>query len=167
MLTLAIPCLTTSNLPWFANLTFQVLVQYCSLQHQTLFYHQSHPQLGVVFLWLHPFILSVVISPLISSSILGTLLTWGVPLSVSYNFPFSYCSWGSQGKNPEVVCHSHLLKNFPQFVMIHTVKGFNVVNKAEVDVSLELSCFFYDPMDVGDLISERWIPQVGRCPVIY
>ena len=49
--------------------------------------------------------------------------------------------------------YSHLLKNFPQFVVIHTVKGFGIVSKAEVDVFLELSCFFYDPMDVGNLIS--------------
>ena len=48
---------------------------------------------------------------------------------------------------------SYLLKNFPQFVVIHTVKGFRVVNKAEVDVFLELSCFFSDPADVGNLIS--------------
>ena len=48
---------------------------------------------------------------------------------------------------------SHLLKNFPQFVGIYTVKGFGVVNKAEVDVFLELSCFFDDPTDVGNLIS--------------
>ena len=46
----------------------------------------------------------------------------------------------------------HLFKNFPQFVVIHTVKGFGVINKAEVHVFLELSCFFYDPMDVGNLI---------------
>jgi len=52
-----------------------------------------------------------------------------------------------------VVWYSHLLKNFPQFVMIHTVKGFGVVNKAEVEVFLEFSCFFYDPVDVGSLIS--------------
>ena len=52
-----------------------------------------------------------------------------------------------------MVWYSHLLKNFPQFVVIHTVKGFGVVNKAEVDVFLELSCFFYDPADVGSLIS--------------
>ena len=50
-----------------------------------------------------------------------------------------------------MVWYSHLLKTFPQFVVIHTVKGFSVVN--EVDVFLELSCFFYDPVDVGDLIS--------------
>ena len=47
----------------------------------------------------------------------------------------------------------HLLKNFLQFVVIHTVKGFDIVNKAEVDVFLELSCFFNNPMDVGNLIS--------------
>ena len=46
-----------------------------------------------------------------------------------------------------------LLKNFSQFAVIHTVKGFDIVNKAEVDVSLELSCFFDDPTDVGNLIS--------------
>ena len=49
--------------------------------------------------------------------------------------------------------YSHLLQNFPQFVVIHTVKGFGIVNKAEVDVSLELSCFFNDPADVGNMIS--------------
>ena len=49
--------------------------------------------------------------------------------------------------------HSHLLKNFPQFVVIHTVKGFSIVNEAEVDVFLEFHCFSYDPADVGNLIS--------------
>ena len=52
-----------------------------------------------------------------------------------------------------MVWYSHFLKNFPQFVMIHTVKGFGVVNKAEVDVFMELSCFFHDPADVGNLVS--------------
>ena len=52
-----------------------------------------------------------------------------------------------------MVWYSHLLKNFPQFAVIHTVKGFDIVNKAEVDVFLEFSCFFYDPTDVGNLIS--------------
>ena len=51
-----------------------------------------------------------------------------------------------------MVWYSHLLKNFPQFVVIHIVKGFGVVNKAEIDVFLELSCFFYDPTDVDNLI---------------
>ena len=49
--------------------------------------------------------------------------------------------------------YSHLFQNFPQFVAIHTVKGFGIVNKAEIDVFLELSCFFDDPADVGNLIS--------------
>ena len=52
-----------------------------------------------------------------------------------------------------MVWDSHLFKNFPQFVVIYTVKGFGIVNKAEVDVFLELSCFFDDSTDVGNLIS--------------
>ena len=52
-----------------------------------------------------------------------------------------------------MVWYSHLLQNFPQFIVIHTVKGFGVVNKAEIDVFLELYCFFHDPADVGNLIS--------------
>ena len=52
-----------------------------------------------------------------------------------------------------MVWYSHLLKNFPQFVVIHTIKGFGIVNKAEINVFLELSCFFVDPPDVGNLIS--------------
>ena len=52
-----------------------------------------------------------------------------------------------------MVWYSHLFKNVPQFVVIHTVKGFGIVNKAEVDVFLELSCFFDNPVDVGNLIS--------------
>ena len=52
-----------------------------------------------------------------------------------------------------MVWYSHLFQNFPQLIVIHTVKGFGIVNKAEVDVSLELSCFIDDPADVGNLIS--------------
>ena len=52
-----------------------------------------------------------------------------------------------------MVWYSHLLKGFPQFVVIHTDTGFSVVNEAEVDVFLEFSCFFYDPTDVGNFIS--------------
>ena len=52
-----------------------------------------------------------------------------------------------------MVWYSHVLKNFPQFIVIHTVKGFCVVSEAEVDVFLEFLCFFYDSMDVGSLIS--------------
>ena len=53
----------------------------------------------------------------------------------------------------KLVWYSHLLKNFPQFVVIHTVKRFSVVKEAEVDVFLEFSCFFYEPVDVGNLVS--------------
>ena len=52
-----------------------------------------------------------------------------------------------------MVWYSHLFQNFPQFIVIHAVKGFGVVNKAETDVFLELSCFFNDPADVGNLLS--------------
>ena len=53
-----------------------------------------------------------------------------------------------------MVWYSYLFKNFPLFVVIHTIKGFGIVNKAEVDIFLELSCFFNDPADVGNLISD-------------
>ena len=52
----------------------------------------------------------------------------------------------------QVVWYSHLFQNFPQFIVIHTVKGFGIANKAEIDVFLELSSFFHDPADVGNLI---------------
>ena len=52
-----------------------------------------------------------------------------------------------------MVWYSHLFQNFPPFIVIHTVKGFDLVNQAEIDVFLELSCFFHDPADVGNLIS--------------
>ena len=52
-----------------------------------------------------------------------------------------------------VVWYSHHFKNFPQIVVIHTIKGFGIVNKAEIDVFLELSCFFHVPADIGNLIS--------------
>ena len=52
-----------------------------------------------------------------------------------------------------MVWYSHLFQNFPEFAVVHMVKGFGIVNKAERDVFLELSCFFHDPSDVGSLIS--------------
>ena len=70
----------------------------------------------------------------------------------SSNCCFLTCIQISQ-KASQVVWYSHLFQNFPQFFVIHTVKGFGIVNKAEIDVSLELSCFFDDPADVGNLIS--------------
>ena len=53
----------------------------------------------------------------------------------------------------QVVWYSHLFQNFPQFIVIHTIKGFGIVNKAKLDVFLELSCFFDDPADICNLIS--------------
>ena len=70
----------------------------------------------------------------------------------SSNCCFFICIQISQEAS-QVVWRSHLLKNFPQFVVIRTVRGLSIVNKAEVDVFLELSCFFDDPADVGNLIS--------------
>ena len=70
----------------------------------------------------------------------------------SSNCCFLTCIQISQEEG-QVVWYSHLLKNFPQFVVIHTVKSFGIINKAEIDVFLELSCFFDDPMDVFNLIS--------------
>ena len=52
-----------------------------------------------------------------------------------------------------MVWYFHIFQNFPQFIVIHTVKGFGIVNKAEIDVFLELACFFDDPVDIGNLIS--------------
>ena len=70
----------------------------------------------------------------------------------SSNCCFLACIHISQEAS-QVVWYSHLLKNFPQFLAVHTVKGFGIVNKAEIDVFLELSCFFDDPADVCNLIS--------------
>ena len=56
----------------------------------------------------------------------------------------------SRGRSDSLVFHSHIFQNFPQFILIHTVKGFVIVNKAEIDVFLELVCFFDDPVDVGN-----------------
>ena len=70
----------------------------------------------------------------------------------SSNCCFLACIQISQ-ETGQVVWYAHLFQSFPQFIVIHTVKGFGIVNKAEVDVFLELSCFFSDPADVGNLIS--------------
>ena len=70
----------------------------------------------------------------------------------SSNCCFLTCIQVSQEAG-QVVWYSHLFLNFPQFLVIHTVKGFGIINKAEIDVFLELSCFFDDPVDVGNLLS--------------
>ena len=70
----------------------------------------------------------------------------------SSNCCFLTCIQVSQEAG-QVLWYSHLSKNFPQFILIHTVKSFHIVNKAEIDVFLKLSCFFDDPTNVGNLIS--------------
>jgi len=102
--TLVISCLTTSNLPWFMDLTFQVPMQYCSLQHQTLLLSPVSSTTGYCFCF-----------GSVSSFFVELFLHWspvayrgGVNLSVSCLLAFSYCSWGSQGKNTEMVFHSLL-----------------------------------------------------------
>ena len=70
----------------------------------------------------------------------------------SFNCCILTCKQVSQEAG-QVVLYSHLFQNFPQFIVIHTVKGFGIVNKAEINVFLELSCFFNDQTDVGNLIS--------------
>ena len=69
-----------------------------------------------------------------------------------FNYCFLTCIQISQEAG-QVVWYSHLIQNFPHLVVIHTVKGFGIVNKAEIDVFLELSCFFHDPANVGNLMS--------------
>ena len=108
MFTLTISCLITSNLPWFINLTFQVPLQYCSLQYWTFTFTTRHIHNWVSFpIWFCLFIPSRAISLLFSSSILDTTNLGGSTFNV-ISFAFSYCSWGSQGKNTEVVCLSLL-----------------------------------------------------------
>ena len=100
MFTLAFSCLTTSNLPWFTDLTFQVPMQYCSLQHQPLHPSPVTSTTGCCFCF-----------GSVSSFFLELFLHWspvwaptdlGISSSVSYLFAFSYCSWSSPGKNTEV-----------------------------------------------------------------
>ena len=105
MFTLVISCLTISYLPWFMDVTFQVPMKYCSLQHWTFILSPVPSTAGCCFCF-----------GSIPSFILELFLHWspvaywaptdlGSSTSVAYLFPFSYCSWGSQGKNTEVVCH--------------------------------------------------------------
>ena len=101
--TLAISCVTTSNLPWFMDLAFQVPMQYCSLQHRTLLPSSitSTTECYFCFVSVSSFFLDLFIhwSPVAFWSSISSVPTWGVHLSVSYHFAFSCCSCGSQGKN--------------------------------------------------------------------
>ena len=109
MFILAISCLTTSNLSWFMDLTSQVPMQYCSLQHQTLLPSPVTSTTGHCFCFgsISSFILVLFLH---SSPVTYWAPTdLGLHLSVSYLFAFSFCSWDSQGKNTEVSFHSLLL----------------------------------------------------------
>ena len=81
---------------------------------------------------------------------------------LSSNCCFLTCIQISQEAG-QVVWYSHLFQNFPQFIVIHTVKNFGVVNKAEGDFFLEFSCFFHDPTDVGNLISSSSAFSKSHC----
>ena len=95
----------------------------------------------------------------------SSVLAWRIPgMGEPGGLPSMCCSMSSSNccfltciqisqEAAQVVWSSHLFQNFPQFIVIHTVKGFGRVNKADIDVFLELSCFFHDPEDVGNLIS--------------
>ena len=104
--TLAISCLTTSNLPWFMDLTFQVPMKHCSLQHWTLLLSPVTSTTGCCFCFdsIPSFFLELFLhwSPVVYWA--PTDL-WSSSFSVLF-FSLWYCSWGSQGKNTEVVCHS-------------------------------------------------------------
>ena len=112
MFTLAISCLSTSSLPWFRDLTFQVPVQCCSLLHQTLLSapDTSTPGCCFCFGFTSSFLLELFLHSPPAAHWTPTDLGVGVGShsSVSYLFAFSYYSWGSQGKNAEVVCRSLL-----------------------------------------------------------
>ena len=92
------------------------------------------------------------VSPSICHKMMGLDAMILVFWMLSFKPTFSFCIQISQEAG-EVVWYSHLFKNFPQLIVIHTVKDFGIVNKAEIDVFLKLSCFFDDPADVGNLIS--------------
>ena len=143
MFILAISCLTTSNLPWFMDLTFQVPMQYCSLQHQTLLPSPVTSTTGCCFCFgsVSSFFWSYFSS--VFQQHIGHLLTWGVHLSVSYLFAFSYCSWGPQGKNTGLPFPSpvdHVLSElstitYLSWVALHSMAhSFIELNKTVVHV---------------------------------
>ena len=108
MFTLAISCLTMSNLPWFMDLTFQVPMQYCSLQNRTSLLLPVASTTGCCFCFGSNSAFFLDLFPHWSPVAYWAPSNLESHLSVSYIFAFSYCSWGSQGKNTEVVCHSLL-----------------------------------------------------------
>ena len=177
--TLAISCLTTSNLTWFMYLTFQVPMQYCSLQHRTLLLLEaSHLRI-----WGYLIFLLAVLTPACASSSpafhmmysafklnkqCDNMQSWCTPFPIwnqsvvpcpVLTCCFLTCLQISQ-ETSKVIWYSCLL-NFP-VCWIYTVKGLGIINKAEVDVFLELSCFFNDPMDMSsklDPVNGQHLPH--------
>ena len=171
MFALAISCLTTSNLPWFMDLTFQVPMQYCSLQHQTFLLSLVTSTAGYCFSF-----------GFIPSSFLELFLCWSsvaywAPTdlgSFSFNilsFCLSYCSWGSQGKNTKVVCHPllHILPELstmthPSWValqsMAHTFIESDVA-VVHVIRSISFLCNFH-PVCPLIRIGDLWKLPYGR-----
>ena len=114
MFTLVIYCLTTSNLPWFMDLTFQVPMQYCSLQNRILLLSRHIHNWVLFLLWLHLFILSRVISQLISTIILGTYRPGEFLFQYPIILPLHTVYGVLKVKNTEVVCHSLLQWRVPE-----------------------------------------------------
>ena len=144
LFTLAISYLTTFNLPWFLDLTLQVPIQYCSLQHRTLLPSPVTSTAGDFSLWLHLFILSGVISPLISSSILGTycpgefLFQYPIILPFHTVHEISRQEYWSGLPFPSPV--DHILSDFstmthPSWVALWAWLGFTELDKAVVQVT--------------------------------
>ena len=138
---LAISCLTTSNLPWFMDLTFHVPMQHCfySIRFPSITSDMNNWTLFMI--WFHLFFLSGVITQLFSSSILGTYWAGKFIIQCHIFFTSSYCSWGSQGKNTEVICHcpmDHVLSELstmtcPSWVALHSMAhSFIELDKAVV-----------------------------------
>ena len=130
MFTLAISCLTLSNLPWFMDLTFQVPMQYCSLQHLTLLPSPVTSTTGCCFCF--GFVSSVFLELFLHwFPVAYWAPTWEVHLSVSCIFAFSYCLWCSQDKNTQGVCHS--LLHWTTFCPVQILK--------EIGIPAHLTCF--------------------------
>ena len=167
--TLAISCLTTSNLPWFMDLTFQVPMQYCSLQLRILLLSPVTSTTGYWFCFgsIPSFFLELFLH--LSPVAYWALTDQGVPLSVSYYFAFSYCSWGSQGKNIEVVCHSLLqwttfCQTSPPWPVClgwsHTAwLGFIELDKAVVHVIRLVSFLWLRFQSVSSLMPSQHVPS--------
>ena len=152
MFTLAISCLNTTNLPWFMDLTFQVAMQHYSLQHRILLSPSDTSTTGHCFCFDSDssFFLELFICSSLIVYETPIDLGWGLSFSV-ISFAFSYCSWGSQGKNAEVVFSSKVdyvfsklpIMTRPSWVALHSMAhGFIELHKAVIHVIILVSFLF-------------------------